>query len=119
MPSCVLIVQSQKAPPTGDGRVVPPILPDRSQSIPGLPSLLPLPEEVPNSTVNFQYLKHVIIRYMCSQGEEVRWFANNGRNVSTFPPFLQSRYLVKAISTLLKFTAQEERYIKDFCEYKV
>ena len=52
------------------------------------------------SDVNFQYLKHVVIRFMCSHTDEA----------------LQ---LTKAIATLLEFSPQEEQHVKNYLNYKV
>lgn len=52
------------------------------------------------SDVNFQYLKHVVIKFMCSREDEA----------------LQ---LIRAVSTLLEFTQQEEEHIKSYLNYKV
>jgi golgin subfamily A protein 1 len=32
---------------------------------------------------------------------------------------VKARYLVKAIATFLKFTPQEEKFVKEFMDYKV
>lgn len=42
-------------------------LPNRSVSIPAPPS-----HQQQEADVSYQYLKHVVLRYMCSEGEEVR-----------------------------------------------
>lgn len=52
------------------------------------------------SDVNFQYLKHVVIKFMCSREDDA----------------LQ---LIRAISTLLEFSPQEEEHVKNFLSYKV
>lgn len=52
------------------------------------------------SDVNFQYLKHVVIKFMCSREDEA----------------LQ---LIRAVSTLLEFTQQEEQHVKSYLNYKV
>ncbi|XP_062515295.1 golgin subfamily A member 1-like [Corticium candelabrum] len=49
--------------------------------------------------VNFEYLKYVILKFLCSQAHE-------------------ARQLVKAISTLLQLTAGEERLVIDWLDYK-
>lgn len=66
-----------------------------------------LSQPVPNtlrvaiaSDVNFQYLKHVVIKFICSREDDA----------------LQ---LIRAISTLLEFTQQEEEHVKSFLTYKV
>lgn len=62
----------------------------------------PPPPEIPIATpdVNFQYLKHVVIKFICSREDEA----------------LQ---LIRAISTLLEFSPQEEQHVKQFLNYKV
>lgn len=50
--------------------------------------------------VNFQYLKHVVIKFVCSREDEA----------------LQ---LIRALSTLLKFSPQEEEHVKSYLNYKV
>ena len=52
------------------------------------------------SDVNFKYLKHVVIKFMCSREDEA----------------LQ---LIRAVSTLLEFTQQEEEHVKRYLNYKV
>lgn len=52
------------------------------------------------SDVNFQYLKHVVIKFMCSREDEA----------------LQ---LIRAVATLLEFTPQEEQHVKGYLNYKV
>nr|XP_023015103.1 golgin subfamily A member 1 [Leptinotarsa decemlineata] len=49
--------------------------------------------------VNFKYLKHVIIKFLTSREYE-------------------AQHLIKAISTLLKFTQEEEKLIQDTLEWK-
>ncbi|KAF7269360.1 golgin 97 [Rhynchophorus ferrugineus] len=49
--------------------------------------------------VNFKYLKHVVIKFLTSRDYE-------------------AQHLIKAISTLLKFTAEEEKLIHDTLEWK-
>lgn len=50
--------------------------------------------------VNFQYLKHVVIKFVCSREDEA----------------LQ---LIRAISTLLEFSPQEEEHVRQYLNYKV
>ncbi len=50
--------------------------------------------------VNSQYLKHVVIRFMCCREDEA----------------LQ---LIRAVSTLLEFSPQEEQHVKNYLSYKV
>lgn len=52
------------------------------------------------SDVNFRYLKHVVIKFMCSRDDEA----------------LQ---LIRAVSTLLEFSPQEEEHIRGYLNYKV
>lgn len=52
------------------------------------------------SDVNFQYLKHVVIKFMCSREDEA----------------LQ---LIRAVATLLEFSPQEEEHIRGYLNYKV
>lgn len=52
------------------------------------------------SDVNFQYLKHVVIKFMCSREDEA----------------LQ---LIRAVATLLEFSPQEEEHVKGYLNYKV
>ena len=47
-----------------------------------------------------RYLKHVVIKFICSRGDEA----------------LQ---LVRAISVLLELSPQEEKHIKEYLDYKV
>ena len=47
-----------------------------------------------------RYLKHVVMKFICSRGDEA----------------LQ---LVRAISVLLELTPEEERHIKEYLDYKV
>lgn len=49
--------------------------------------------------VNFKYLKHVVIKFLTSRDYE-------------------AQHLIKAISTLLKFTTEEEKLIQDTLEWK-
>lgn len=49
--------------------------------------------------VNFKYLKHVVIKFLTSREYE-------------------AQHLIKAISTLLKFTPEEEKLIQDTLEWK-
>ncbi|XP_019871263.1 golgin subfamily A member 1 [Aethina tumida] len=49
--------------------------------------------------VNFKYLKHVVIKFLTSRDYE-------------------AQHLIKAIATLLKFTAEEERLIQETLEWK-
>eukprot|EP00117_Sycon_ciliatum_P011776 scpid49224/ scgid4419/ Golgin subfamily A member 1; Golgin-97 len=49
--------------------------------------------------VNDLYLKNVILRYMCSTDWE-------------------AQHLIKAVSTLLRFTSQEEKLVRDYFAYK-
>lgn len=51
------------------------------------------------SDVNFQYLKHVVIKFICSREDE-------------------AFQLVRAISTLLEFSPEEEEHVKKFLNYK-
>lgn len=62
----------------------------------------PSPLEIPIATpdVNFQYLKHVVMKFICSREDEA----------------LQ---LIRAISTLLEFSPQEEQHVKQYLDYKV
>lgn len=80
-------------------------LTDESQPKPKLkrsPSpLTPGPLRTPiTSDVNFQYLKHVVIKFMCSREDDA----------------LQ---LIRAVSTLLEFSPQEEEHVKSYLDYKV
>ena len=71
---------------------------DVNHSPPPPPSL-----DTSNSTtpdVNFQYLKHVVIKFVCSREDEA----------------LQ---LIRAISTLLEFSPQEEKHVRRYLNYKV
>ncbi len=52
------------------------------------------------SDVNFQYLKHVVIKFMCSHEDEA----------------LQ---LIRAVATLLEFSPQEEEHVKGYLNYRV
>ena len=47
-----------------------------------------------------RYLKHVVIKFICSRGDEA----------------LQ---LVRAIAVLLELSPQEEKHIKEYLDYKV
>lgn len=60
------------------------------------------PPEIPIATpdVNFQYLKHVVMKFICSPEDEA----------------LQ---LIRAVSTLLEFSPQEEQHVKQHLNYKV
>lgn len=49
--------------------------------------------------VNFKYLKHVVLKFLTSREYE-------------------AQHLIKAISTLLKFTAEEEKLIQDTFDWK-
>lgn len=49
--------------------------------------------------VNFKYLKHVVLKFLTSREYE-------------------AQHLIKAISTLLKFTADEEKLIQDTLDWK-
>lgn len=49
--------------------------------------------------VNFKYLKHVVIKFLTSKDYE-------------------AQHLTKAISTVLKFTPEEEKLINDTIEWK-
>ena len=62
------------------------------------PSPIPKVDMAPD--VNFQYLKHVVIKFICSREDEA----------------LQ---LIRAISTLLEFNSHEEDYVKRYLNYKV
>ncbi|XP_023228340.1 golgin subfamily A member 1-like [Centruroides sculpturatus] len=50
--------------------------------------------------INFQYLKHVIFKFMTSEDYE-------------------AQHLIKAISVLLHFTSEEEKLIKQMMEWKM
>lgn len=50
--------------------------------------------------VNFKYLKHVIIKFLTSREYE-------------------AQHLTKAVSTLLKFSADEEKLLQDTLEWKM
>ncbi|CAI8007031.1 Golgin subfamily A member 1 [Geodia barretti] len=50
--------------------------------------------------VNIQYLKHVIIKFLCSREDE-------------------ATQLIRAVATLLNFTTQEEQFVKDYFDYKM
>lgn len=52
------------------------------------------------SDVNFQYLKNVVVRFICSREDE-------------------ACQLVRAISTLLELSTEEEKYIQDYLQYKM
>ncbi|CAG9825421.1 unnamed protein product [Phaedon cochleariae] len=52
-----------------------------------------------NDDVNFEYLKHVILKFLTSREYE-------------------AQHLIKAISTLLKFTTEEEKLIQDTLEWR-
>lgn len=59
--------QMQKSQSTGPAHwESPQNLPNRSVSIPAPPS-----HQQQEADVSYQYLKHVVLRYMCSEGEEV------------------------------------------------
>lgn len=62
----------------------------------------PPPLDTPTTTpdVNFQYLKHVVMKFICSREDEA----------------LQ---LIRAVSTLLEFSPQEEQHVKQYLSYKV
>lgn len=62
------------------------------------PTITPSVAIVPD--VNFQYLKHVVIKFLCSREDEA----------------LQ---LIRAISTLLEFSPQEEEHVKNYLSYRV
>ena len=49
----------------------PSVLPTPSRSV-SVPNHMPQDKQVAANDVSFQYLKHVVFRYMCSEGEEVR-----------------------------------------------
>lgn len=49
--------------------------------------------------VNFKYLKHVVLKFLTSREYE-------------------AQHLIKAISTLLKFTTEEEKLIQDTLDWK-
>lgn len=49
--------------------------------------------------VNFKYLKHVVLKFLTSKEYE-------------------AQHLIKAISTLLKFTSDEEKLIQDTIEWR-
>lgn len=50
--------------------------------------------------VNFKYLKHVVLKYMCSNNK-------------------QSRQLINVIAYLLRFTPKEEKCVKEAMEWKL
>lgn len=76
----------------------------RSERASGQLHCSPSPPVLETSTatpdVNFQYLKHVVIKFVCSREDEA----------------LQ---LIRAISTLLEFSPQEEQHVKQYLNYKV
>ncbi|XP_019849807.1 PREDICTED: golgin subfamily A member 1-like isoform X2 [Amphimedon queenslandica] len=84
--------------------------PDPPPPPPVPPLSLPVTTEIPLSPldakkfdatdINFQYLKNVVIRFICTKEDEA----------------LQ---LVKAISTLLELNSAEEKYIRDYLQYKL
>ena len=84
------------------------ICPQRSRTLPeqSTQSLFksspsPPPTVAPSvADVNFQYLKHVVIKFLCSREDEA----------------LQ---LIRAISTLLEFSPQEEEHVKNYLSYRV
>lgn len=86
------------------------ICPQRSQrtSLPEQNPFKSSPSPPPTAThsvaivpdVNFQYLKHVVIKFLCSREDEA----------------LQ---LIRAISTLLEFSPQEEEHVKNYLSYRV
>ncbi|XP_057651374.1 golgin subfamily A member 1 [Diorhabda carinulata] len=71
------------------------ILTPTQMSIRHFPSLVKRDDE----DVNFKYLKHVILKFLTSREYE-------------------AQHLIKAISTLLKFTTEEEKLIQDTLEWK-
>lgn len=77
--------------------------------------------------INFEYLKHVVLKFMSSREAEVggsiralldplclqTWFD------SVCVSFRQAFQLIRAVSVLLNFTREEEEMLKQTLEYKV
>lgn len=73
----------------------PAVLAPTQMSTRNFPSIVRRDED----DVNFKYLKHVVLKFLTSREYE-------------------AQHLIKAISTLLKFTTEEEKLIQDTLEWK-
>lgn len=77
--------------------------------------------------INFEYLKHVVLKFMSSREAEVscqsRFFKQSGSGPhltrTCFVFWSQAFQLIRAVSVLLHFTREEEDMLKQTLEYKV
>ncbi|XP_068724672.1 golgin subfamily A member 1-like isoform X8 [Montipora capricornis] len=87
-------------------KMVAPGIEESDRSCPGTPNgdvMTPSEEAKERQEyleVNFKYLKHVILKYMCSNNK-------------------QSRQLINVIAYLLRFTPKEEKCVKEAMEWKL